>query len=327
MDEILTKVTVAGNVTPDDALAARRAVYGAGLDVSSVDMELLFRIDQAARVFDPAWQVLLSEASVDYVVHQADPEDTVDAAGAGWLIGRISTDGKVRTATGLEVLVRVLEESRSAPATLAVLALRQIRAAVVDGEGPLAAIAAVDRGRVTRAHAKLARRILFAFGGQGNVAITREEADVIFDINDASVGAANDPEWGDLFVKAIANCIMAASGYLAPPREFALGEERRPPAASFGTRGSAPEAAINGLRGIIEAYREPASFGQMPRNAPVKLEIQAKDAAAKDEAAWLAERIGRDGVLDANEKALLRLIRDEAANVHPTLKKLFARAA
>ena len=30
------------------------------------------------------------------------------------------------------------------------------------------------------------RRMLYAFGGDGNIAITRQEAEVLFDINDAT---------------------------------------------------------------------------------------------------------------------------------------------
>ena len=58
-----------------------------------------------------------------------------------------------------------------------------------------------------------------------NVAITRSEAELLFDIADATNEAENDPAWTDLFAKAIANAIMAASGYSAPNREEALRRE------------------------------------------------------------------------------------------------------
>jgi hypothetical protein len=37
--------------------------------------------------------------------------------------------------------------------------------------------------------------------------------------------------------------------------------------------------------------------------------------------------MGRDGMLHANEKALLRFIREEAPSVHPSLQSLIAKAA
>jgi hypothetical protein len=47
----------------------------------------------------------------------------------------------------------------------------------------------------------------------------------------------------------------------------------------------------------------------------------------EDEAGWLAARIGRDGKLHENEKALLRFIRDEASDIHPALAPLIEKAA
>lgn len=327
MDEILARVKASRAVTGEDVLAARRAVYGGSLEISAGEIEMLFRIEEMTHKSDPAWAPLLAEATVDYLVHQAEPDGYVDEVKAGWLVDRISTDGMVKTAAELEVLVRVLEAAIDAPAKLAAFALRQVRAAVVDGAGPLAGIGKVHAGRVTRDEAVLLRRILYAFGGQGGTAITRDEAEVLFDINDASHGADNDPVWTDLFVKALANCIMAASGYSPPPRQVALAEEKRLDAPADGVGSFIAEMAVAGLRGIFDAYREPGDGDWAARVRKQKTAIQAAEVVTKDEGTWLAGRIGRDGELDPNEKALLRFIRDEATRVHPALRDLIARAA
>ena len=44
---------------------------------------------------------------------------------------------------------------------------------------------------------------------------------------------------------------------------------------------------------------------------------------AKDE----ADRIGRDGVIHANEKALLKFLSDESPDIHPSLRTLLDTAA
>ena len=64
-----------------------------------------------------------------------------------------------------------------------------------------------------------------AFAGDAGISITRVEAEILFNINDRTAEADNDPAWSDLFAKALANCVMAASGYVAPPREVALRQE------------------------------------------------------------------------------------------------------
>jgi hypothetical protein len=204
-----------------------------------------------------------------------------------------------------------------------------VKKAVVDGEGPLARGGSLEPGRVGRHEAELVRRILYAFGGEGSVAITRAEAEILFDINDATAEADNDPAWSDLFVKAVANSLMAASGYQVPSRGEALRREAWLDAPTGGVADVFSRMAAGGLRGILQAYRQPdnAEQGWAARNAAMQAQSAAAEPVTAEEAEWLARRIGRDGVLGPNEKALLRFIRDEAPQVHPSLQSLIAKAA
>ena len=325
--EILARVKSTGRVSADDVIAARRTVYGDDWAIAPHEMEMLFRIDEAAKSSNPSWSMLLCEAGVDFLVHQQAPAGYVDAANADWLVARISADGVVKTATELELLVKVLEAAKSSPDRLVEFALRQVELAVVGGEGPLAGDGALEPGRVNRAEAALVRRILYAFGGHAGIAITRREAEVLFDINDASADADNDPEWTDLFVKATANCIMAASGYAVPPREVALAREAWLDSPNAGVGGFFAKMAAGGLRGIIHAYTAPSEMDWAARNAMKEAGIRVAEVVTEGEAQWLVERIGRDGGVHDNEKALLRFIRDEAPEVHPSLAQLVAKAA
>ena len=60
----------------------------------------------------------------------------------------------------------------------------QVAHAVVDGKGPLMLGGALVPGLVAKAEVDLLRRILYAYGGDGNIAITRAEAEVLFRINE-----------------------------------------------------------------------------------------------------------------------------------------------
>jgi hypothetical protein len=323
--EILARVKSRGTVSADDAMAARRAVYGDDGAINPNEIEMLFRIDEAAETSDAAWSALLVEAGTDYDVHQREPSGYIDEANANWLVSRISADGVVKSATELELLMKVLEAAQSSPESLVKFGLRQVELAVVGGGGPLADGGKLEPGRVTRGEAALVRRILYAFGGDAGIAITRPEAEVLFDINDASAGADNDPEWTDLFVKATANCIMAASGYAVPPRDVALARERWLDSPSAGVGGFFSKMAAGGLKGILKAYTAPSEKEWAARNALQQGRIRSAEVITEDEAGWLAQRIGDH--LDDNEKALLRFIREEAPEVHPSFKKLIARAA
>ncbi len=322
LNEIYAQVRMSGEVTAEEALRARRAIYGKGGPLTSDEVETLLRIEEATDRCDPDWETLLAEATIDFLLHEREPTDVVDDVKAGWLLDRIVLDGRVKTARQFELLVRVLEEANGAPEPLIALALRQVKAAVIDGDGPLAGIQDTDPGRVTAEEASLVRRILFAFGSYGGGAVTRAEAEILFDINDAATGD-NHPEWSDLFVKAIANCVMAASGYQAPPRDVALAAEDRVPhdRDNASITGFFTDFVVQGLRGIIGTYRPPQTEQW---SASERSEVDDVD---RNNAVWLAQRIGRDGKLDENEKALLRFLRDEAGSVHPALRELIARAA
>jgi hypothetical protein len=327
LNEVFAQVRVSGEIGPEDALKARRSIYGGG-PLSADRVETLLRIDEAADRADPAWQALLVEAGVDYLVHEREPVGVIDHAKAGWLLDRIAADGRIKTARELELCVRLLEVARSAPESLVVLALHQVRAAVVDGDGPLAGIADADPGRVSRHETDLVRRILFAAGDGSSAgeAISRAEAEVIFDINDAALGSNNDPQWPDLFVKTVANCVMAVSGYQAPPRQVALAADQ---VASNGSRGAEGGGFFGhlaeSLRHILDLYTP--SHTRLWATPAADEDDQRHESVDRGHAVWLARRIARDGVLDENEKALLRFIRDEAHTVHPALRELITQAA
>jgi hypothetical protein len=326
--DILTDIQASKRISADHARQLRRSLYNDGV-AEAGEVERLFAMDEAAVSSDPAWCELFTEAVTDFLVEQQQPQGYVSQENAEWLMSRISRDGVVKTRTELELLVRVLEKAQSSPERLSAFALAQVKKAVVDGKGPLARGGALEPGRVTRDEVELMRRVLYAFGGEGDVAITRAEAEVLFDINDATAGADNDPAWSDLFVKAVANFMMAASDYAVPTRQEALRREAWLDQPTGGVADVFSRMAAGGLRGILKAYRQPdgVEAAWAARNARIEAEEATAATVSADEAAWLAGRIGRDGALHENEKALLRFIRDEAPTVHPSLQSLIAKAA
>ena len=134
---------------------------------------------------------------------------------------------------------------------------------------------------------------------------------MLFDIDEATTGRDNHPAWTDLFVKAIANCVMAASGYAAPPREVALARD-----AWLDRRGELSLDAMlggmaSGLKGLFGGYREQTwRSAPSPRLTQQKVEIVTHEAVTAAEATWLAARIGRDGRMSPNERALLDVPED-----------------
>jgi hypothetical protein len=323
IDEIVER----GSIKDVDVLKLRAAYYEDGT-ISSDEADMLLAANTASPVQDPGWAPFLVEAITDYIVNQVPPEGYITAENAAWLIRHISKDGLVATKTELDLLVTVLDKARWSPASLVHFALAQVREAVLNDRGPLRASSAPADREISEAEVELVRRILYAFGGDGGVAVTRAEAEVLFDINDA-IGNKPNPAWTDLFVKAIANVLMATSGYAVPSREEALRREEwldRRGDLSIGAIAKAmTELSLGSIWGSFqEQTPEERALARLERQ---RIEIITNEQITEGEAAWLAERFGRDGRMTANEAALLAFLKRESPHVHPALAELIDRTS
>ena len=212
-------------ITADDVLHLRGSVYKDGMS-SRTEVESLFALDGAAQERAGEWATFLTEATCDYVVHQEKPEGYLSEENAAWLQGLIARDGRVDGETELELMIRVMEAARTVPGRVQRLCAFPSQPCCLR-HFTVASMGKIAKGsmRITGQTASSVRRVLYAMGGHGNIAVTRAEAELLFNINDKATSPDNDPAWNDLFVKAIANFMMAASGYQTPSRERALAQD------------------------------------------------------------------------------------------------------
>ncbi len=122
-------------------------------------------------------------------------------------------------------LVAAIEHSKIAVAELSVAALQDVLSGVITGEGPTAAGRVHFSRTLDPADAALCARILYGAGGTAGLPVTRPEAEVLFDIDAAAAERTDNGRFGDLFVKSIAHCALAAAGHRVPPRQVALAPE------------------------------------------------------------------------------------------------------
>jgi hypothetical protein len=328
MSAAVAKLASGHRVTAADVTMLRREVYGDGL-MTRAEAEALFALEATAREKCAEWPPFFVEALGDYIVHGEKPSGYISEDNADWLIRAISRDGVVDSLTELELLIHVLEEAKSSPSELSVYALDQVANAVVNGKGPLASGGTLVAGSIGKAEVELLRRILNAHGGDGNIAVTRGEAEVLFKINEKTAHAKNDPSWNDLFVKAIANFVMCSAGYEAPTREVALRrdqflESSDPKVGSFFAR-----MISGGVAGILEAYRSPDDIETEweARNRAAEALARRAEAIDGSEARWLIQHIGGDRPLYENERALLALIKHTSPQIDPALQPLLNQVA
>jgi hypothetical protein len=325
-EKLTADIAARGAITPDDVLALRRAAYPDGI-IARSEVEALLALERSTGSTScPEWKALVIEALVDHVVHQTEPVGAVADGETEWLIGILN--GRVATPVELEALVAILEAARAMPPALSAFALQQVKDGCLTGEGPTA------RGRchysrvVDAADVELLRRMLFASGGDGSIDVTRAEAEVLFDLHDQTVGQDNDPGFSDLFVKAIAQHVLAASGRQVPTRDALFRRmDGREGTGVFGVfdrlRAAGFTSPFSGVAALLRSPQEAveATYADLNRHRAAAAAIGA------DEAAWLARRIMRDGRPTDAEKALLTFILDANGNLDPSLAELLARAA
>jgi hypothetical protein len=316
--EVVQAILARGKITAADVLDLRHRVFWKGV-VTADDAEMVFALnDKLEQNADPSWLLFFVEALTDYLVFQAEPRGYISDANADWLIAHIGRSGPVETAGELELLVKILERAQFSPVKLVTFALEQVKWGVIRSQGYVGACHQNEPGVVDKAETELVRRILFAFGGDGNVSITRQEAGILFDINDATDEKKNDPAWADLFVKALANFLLATSGYQVPTRQEALRREAWLDEPPVGVRAFMGEMLAGSLNALWQAAKHGTIDGE-PRSASGSsgLMIATEPLSSADDARWLADRIRRDHVLRADEVALINFLKAHQAALHP----------
>lgn len=321
-------------ISAEDVLRMRREVFGDAV-VSIAEAEGIFHLNDSIADTCNEWDMFFVEAMTDYCVNQANPHGYVSETNATWLMQRISADGHLKSDTELELLIRIIEKATSVPDALAAYALSEVAHAVLHGNGELLRDETLTPGVIGKPEAQLIRRIMYGVGAEGRIRISQAEVEVLFDLNDQTVETENHPEWNDVFVKAVAAHLMMACGYENISRNEALRRDEwldetdtdtagmlSRTLSSFGSvlKGATwSDALKTTYQSDQEAWNE--------RNSSKQENMKAAEPVSSSEAKWLAARINRDGVLHANEKALLKYIKQEAVHIDPVLQPLLEKVA
>ena len=303
-----------GYVTADEVLFLRRSVFADGI-VSKKELDAIFALADRAPDGDAEWQQFFGEAVADFYLREEDPQGFLTDEEFTALKALVTRNGHAST---LEIflLVKLMETAHSTPETMAEFTGEQIKQMIINKPGGAG---------VEKSDAMLLRRYIFASGGDGNVGVTRREAELLFDINDATEKARNNPAWTELFVQGVVNHLMAHLGYTAPSREEAFRRNAWVRDHSTDVGGFFQRMVSGGLSAFRRTSDEKSAYAEANDRRDAGAAIAAK--VTKDEANWLASRIGRDGALDANERRLVERMRDLESDLPETLRALLERAA
>ena len=321
-------------ITDEDVLRFRREVFE-DMVVTRAEAEGVFALNNSIEDTSKTWNDFFVEVMVDYCVNQAKPHGYVTDNNADWLIKQITKDGHLDTNSELELIIKIIEKSHEVPTSLAAFALSEVANAVMQGNGKLICDNELKPGVIGAPEAKLLRRIIYGVGADGRVGISKEEVEVLFELNDMSVEAENHPEWTDVFIKAVACYLMSVEGYKVIDRKVAMKREEWLEsdtsdvsgmlAKTLGSLGSMLKGGLFG--GAMRSGSATMDEAWAERNAAMEAEAKQTHVIDEKESKWLVERIGRDGILHENEKALISYLKKESPSLHASFQPLLDKVA
>lgn len=313
-----------GAITAQDVVHLRKMLF-TDAPITPDEARVLLALNCTCTSLDASWADFYIEAICAFLIDDVEPRGYLTAKNAEWLIGEISAGGIIPNRIDIELLVTLIDRARWSPESLARLALDQVREAVASGRSPLRGEVEDGQGRILESEIELVRRVAYAFAGDGRIPITRAEAEVLFAI-DETLTAPVDPAWAELFVKAIVNVAMTASGYAAPTREVALRRDLRDGVVVEDEDGQFLAAFQAGR--LVKDYRlmsnEERALERLERQ---RIEIITNEEVTQGEVGWLAARLLRDAPLRPTELAVLGLLARDGVALHPALETARARLA
>lgn len=335
--DLVDQICNSGTISAEDVLALRRQVFPDGV-VSAEEAETVFRLDHACEDKAAEWTRFYVDALTDYFVWQSKPRGYVNDAQARALIDNIERDGRIDAMSELELLLNAVHWCVACPAELSRIALTAVKDSVLSPEAaaygsnrPPAVIAPAD--------VELIRKVIYAPGSPGGFTVTREEAEILFALERATIAEENAPAWPDLFAKGVANALMFPRGApQVPDAEEALRRERW-----LEERGSVGnllvgvgKALATGNIPVREAFQEADVFGtHRAQETREKEEARVTEALAReaidaDEAQWLIAQLGKaadfgEGFSEG-ERQLLAFIKANSPAIDPALQPLIDKA-
>jgi hypothetical protein len=198
-----------GNISADDVLRLRRAVYQEG----GIDREkaaALFRLNRDGKSHDPAWAVFYVEALSDFFYWREGSDSALTEDAERMLIDWIGPAEAIDDGTELRLLLNLIFRTNGSSARFRAYVLAAVRHSVLHSKAAFYGHGERKPGAIDAADVEVIRKLVYGLGGQSGMAISAAEANFLFELEHATTGAANAPAWRDLFVKAITMHLLFA---------------------------------------------------------------------------------------------------------------------
>ena len=299
-------------ISDDEALDIRRKIMSP-TKVLKHDAEALIRLNEQVAEPTAVWKTLFIEAIADYMIDTTTSGYIVNDEKATWLIDAVQSDGRLDTETEFNLLIKIINKANIVSPKLEVYMLSAVKDAIIKGRGTWSESRQLEAGKVTEDDVELLRRIMYAVGGEGGIDISREEAEIIYDIHDATADADNHASWGDMFSKMMACYMMSGMSAIEVSEAEAIGRDvwlKSDEGLDF--------SIDNIVKGFSGFFKSEKRIDMTPAVLDEPLQ-SSLEAITEEEAYWLIDRINRDGRITPYEAKMLYYLKHECPDLHDAL--------
>lgn len=300
--QVAARAAADGQISPDELLALRRELWGDGI-VSQTEAEALFALNATLKERSPEWCDFFVEAIGECVLNGTPPRLQCNQDEAAWLIAQTDHDGVVDSMVELETMVRIIERAQNVPVQLKNYVLGVVEREVLSGTGPTRCGGELSATHISAAECRIIRRVIFASGGHGPAAVSRYDAEMLFQLKDATLAEENAAEWDDLFIDGVANYLQ---GFALPNAQISHERALELKAFMADTKPNMRHFIGQMARQVPGARNH---FGQVfgkRDGGPDYTALAQEGAQVTDhEQEWLNQMIEAGGEVDDLERALL----------------------
>ena len=294
---LLARIDQIGQTTQADVAERVNEVYRDGL-VSRSEAEALFELADRTDNTTVGWDARFVEAICDYLLLNEAPKGWISDDEADWLIKCIETSGDASSVRNVELLLALVRKAEGAPPRLSRFAL----AACCERIKTATRAETEDVERV--------RRAIFGQSSEGGLWVTRTEAALLFQTNDAIAHARNDKAWNDLFARAIGNHLLASAHPNPISEADALARETWLNSTDGGVFSGFASMVADG--NWFDRLTHNPEKAEAARHAARQAADQLGAEVTSEEEGWLLKRLGWDKSISPAERALVDFLKVEA---------------
>jgi hypothetical protein len=197
LENFASEILEDGVIDADEVKAIKQKLYEDGV-IDREEADFLFGLNDAVygKANHETWKSFFIEAITSHVLEDDESPGVIDDDEANYLIDKMKGDGQVDEIE-LALLVNICDKATGeSPEFFTKFVLSSIKSAILED------------GVVDLEEVQILRKVIYGSGGAGGADVDRAEADLLFDLNDATTGNDNAPEWQTLFVEAISKHVL-----------------------------------------------------------------------------------------------------------------------